>query len=235
MQTFFRDSLAICLSLQYEKYVLDISTLVTGELINNFGLIAQLAASITSASRLSKSRFPYFTNSEFEISGGSLEGMSGMYSVAFAPLVPAENQTDWERYSVNNQNWLLEGALLRQIHPDHIDPMSGTFQDSQHRNLQGLDVQDLISATFKFSDISETVYSMQDGEKVPYEGANGETLAPVWQMAPTPYDDPKMVNYNALSDPVVSGLFDVIKKQRETVMSQSFQGGYLFDHVFKDE
>ena len=81
--------------------------LVNWEVQNNFALMAQLSASVTSSAHLSLSDFPYLTNSDFEISGGYVDGLTGMSSVAFAPLVQGENQTSWEDYSVENQNWIL--------------------------------------------------------------------------------------------------------------------------------
>jgi len=235
--------------LQYKKFVKDITSLMTWEVKNNFALMGQLAASITSAARLSNSSFPYLTNPEFEISGGYLDGLSGMISVIFAPFVSAENQTSWEEYSVSKQGWIAEGAHLREVHPDHKAPLKGSFQDHESdRRLNSVfgvsyydAMEDVLSGALPYSEeafgavgsrISQHVYTMLEGKLVPYQGLPDEILAPVWQIAPTPNDDPKMVNFNLLADPIVSELHDNIKIERETVISRSFEVQNLFDHAF---
>ena len=203
--------------------------LVNWEVQNNFAIMAQLSASVTSSAHLSLSDFPYLTNSDFEISGGYVDGLTGMSSVAFAPLVQGENQTSWEDYSVENQNWIAEGVLLRQIHPDHRDPIDGSFQDhEERRSLQSGEATEI-------DRISEHVYTVQgdnDWTMIPYEGRTGEILAPAWQIAPTPGQDPKMVNYNLMADTTVKNLYEIMKKTNDTVMSDPFKVDYLFDHVF---
>jgi len=219
---------------QFNGYVSDIFSLATWEIKNNFALMAQLSASITTSAHLSESPFPYLTNSEFEISGGYLDGLSGMLTVAFAPLVKAVNQTQWEEYSVDNQYWVEEGARLRVIHPDHRDPIDGTFQDHEERRKLE---QELEGDEAKTPRIPSKIYSLDgNGEQIPYNASElGEIMAPVWQIAPTPGDDPKMVNFNLLADPVVADLFDVLVREKESVLSPALEVGYLFDASFRPD
>jgi len=191
--------------------------------------MSQLAASVTSSAHLSGAVWPYLTNPEFEISGGYLDGLSGISSVAFAPLITAENQTAWETYAVNNQNWVAEGARLRVIHPDHKDPIDGSFQDHEERNLQ----LGVVLEAPQVPLIPENIYTInEEGEQVPYKASPGEILAPAWQIAPTPGDDPKMVNYQLLADPVVANLVRIMKETRETVLSKALEVENLFDHSY---
>ena len=212
-----------------------------GEVKNNFALMEQLAASVTSSARLANADFPYFTNSDFEVSGGYLDGLSGIRSVAFAPFVLVANQTAWEEYSVDNQYWIPEGAHLRKIHPQHKDPnddkerqleMLGSSQvsDPAASILAGHTTQ--LFEAMEVPPIFETIYTLKAGEKVPYMGVPGEVLTPAWQIAPTPDGDPKMVNYNLVADPIVANLHDILVKDQATVMSRALEVDYLFDHAF---
>ena len=223
-------TLGILITVQYNQYFKNIETLVTWEVKNNFAIMAQLAASVTSSAHLSNSKFPYLTNPEFEISGGYADGLTGILSIAIAPLVPSENQTDWEEYSVANQGWIAEGAHLRVVHPEHKSPIEGTFQNHEgRRNLQSPEDTDI-------SRISDKVYTVEGGDsiQVPYQGKAGEWLAPAWQIAPTPADDPKMVNYNMLADIDIKNLYEVMKITNQTVMSRAFKADYLFDHAYDE-
>jgi hypothetical protein len=73
--------------------------------------------------------FPYVTHPYYEIAGGYVDGMGMLTNVAFAPLVKAEERSEWEEYAVQNQGWLEKSAVLREAHPRHIDPLIGTIQD----------------------------------------------------------------------------------------------------------
>ena len=243
-------------STKFNGYVADIFSLVTWEVKTNFVLMSQLSSVVTSTAHLSNSPFPYLTISEFEVWGGYLAGLSGMITVAFAPLIAAENQTAWEEYSVDNQYWIAEAARFRQNRPDLRDPIDGHFHG--HGNLRrrlefgatSEEKPNAQSAVVPLVEsggsaqavelpavprIFEKIYSMQDGEQVPYAGSNGELLAPVWQIAPTPGDDPKMVNFNLLADPFVADLFNVLVRYKETVLSKALEVDYLFDASFGPE
>lgn len=225
-----RLTLGISSSVQYEQYFQNIEKLVTWEAKNNFAIMAQLAASVTTSAHLSNSKFPFLTNPDFEISGGYADGLTGILSVAFAPLVQGENQTDWEEYSVANQGWIAEGARLRLVHPDHKSPIQGSFQNHEgRRSLQSPEDTEIAR-------ISDKVYTVEgeDNNQVPYQGSAGELLAPVWQIAPTPGEDPKMVNFNMLADVDIKNLYQDMKRTNGTVMSHSVKADYLFDHAYDE-
>jgi len=167
------------------------------EVLQNFALMAQLSAAVTTASLHLDSKMPFVTNSEFEISGGYTDGLSGILSVALAPLVNASNQTVWENYAVDHQYWVSEGGHLRKTHLDHKDPIHGSFQDHEDRKLASrLDAEDQQedqTAEDSVPRIPGQIYALDaDGGAVPYQGIPGEILLPVWQVAPTPADDPKV-------------------------------------------
>jgi len=216
----------------------------------------QLASSITSAAFLSNSTFPYLTNPWFEVSGGYTDGLSGIASSSFSPLVPAEERAQWEEYAVANQDWLVEGARLRKVHPQHKDPNDGTFQDHEERRVLQEDKPSTRSIGQMAPPVVQTeqkddsvrqeeessipsipahIYRLgQNGSMIVEDDlVDGQVYAPVWQISPTP-GDPSMVNFNALSDPLLTQLYAAMVDTRETVLSPPAEVDVLFDHAFDD-
>jgi hypothetical protein len=165
------------------------------------------SASITIAARLKGSIFPNHTEPDFEITGGFVDGMGGVMSAAFAPLVEAEAREQWEEYAVDNQGWIERSKYLKAVHPVHRDALHGTIQDHEHdRSLQDEAVQS----------ISETIYRWEDGKKVPETSEPEKIFAPLWHVSPADYS---AVNVNLLSDPRIAGLYDVMIRTNQAVMS----------------
>jgi len=54
----------------------------------------------------------------------------------------------------------------------------------------------------------------------------------MWEIAPTPGDDPSLVNYNLLSDPMVANLFKGMTQLNSTVLSEATEIDFLFNHIF---
>lgn len=57
---------------------------------------------------------------DFEVRSREARELSQADVIAFAPIVPQANKTDWETYSVANQEWIEEG--LRFQGKDDVDP-----------------------------------------------------------------------------------------------------------------
>ena len=114
---------------QYETFAKQFSQLTQWEVTYNFALTEQLATSIITTTALTNSTFPYVTVPAYEVTGGYVDGMGGIMLAALAPLVKAEEQTQWEQYSVKNQGWVQESAYLKEAHPKHRDSLHGTYQD----------------------------------------------------------------------------------------------------------
>ena len=108
-------------------------SLTQWEIQNNFALMSQLAATVTNAAVLSNSTFPYLVDPNFEVIGGYVDGMSGIISTGFAPFVQSYQKAQWEEFAVANQWWVERGARLRKVHPQHKDPLDGSFQDHEER------------------------------------------------------------------------------------------------------
>lgn len=57
-------------------------------------------------------------------------------STAFAPIIPEENKAAWEDYAESHQYGVAEGTHLRKAHPEHKDPLDGSFQDHEERRQE---------------------------------------------------------------------------------------------------
>jgi hypothetical protein len=138
-----------------------------------------------------------------------VNGMGGIMSTAFAPLIKAEERDQWEEYADANQNWVENSKYLVQVHPVHTDPLHGSNQDHEHdRRLQGNEDES----------ISKEIFRWENGEKVIESSQPGQILAPLWQVSPADYS---AVNVNLLSDPRIADLYETMIKADHAVMSSS--------------
>jgi hypothetical protein len=59
--------------------------------------------------------WPFVTTHDFEIKGAHSRLDAATELVIFAPMVTDANREKWEKYSVDNQGWLMECTV---VHPD---------------------------------------------------------------------------------------------------------------------
>ncbi|CAB9524999.1 Receptor-type guanylate cyclase gcy [Seminavis robusta] len=220
--------------LEYEGIIKDVQTLVRWEVRYNFALVEQLSSSISIAAGYLNSSFPFHTEPQYEISGGFVDGMGGIMSAAFAPLVTEEQREEWANYTMANQGWIKESAYLKKVHPVHRDALHGTIQDHEHDRRRRLQEEN----------ISSVIYRWENGEKAPELQQPGHVYAPLWQVSPADYG---AVNANLLSDPRIASLYMSMLKMHENatsnfdvgknsgVLSSNFEVGDLFDFLFDPE
>ena len=178
------------------------------------------SASVTIAAHLKGSTFPYHTEPQFEITGGFVDGMGGIMSGGFAPVIKSEEREQWEEYSVANQNWVETSAYLKMVHPGHRDALHGTIQDHEHDRMRRL----VANSTAPANNISQQIYRWENDATVtePYEP--GKVYAPLWQVSPADYST---INVNLLSDPVIKDTYDVMVKTNQAVLSRPTEIGNL--------
>jgi len=170
--------------------------------------------------------FPFQTNPQYEISGGFVDGMGGIMSAAFAPLITEEQRDEWGIYSRANQRWIEESAFLKKVHPVHRDALHGTIQDHEHdRRLQGTSTSNTADQTSASTSppqtsVSRAIYRWENGQKVPELHQPGQLYAPLWQVSPADYG---AVNLNLLSDPRIARPYLAMLKANQGVMSSSFE------------
>jgi hypothetical protein len=170
------------------------------------------SASVTIASRLKQSTFPNHTDPQFEITGGFVDGMSGLASAGFAPLITSEERLQWEQYAVANQGWLEKSSYLERVHPGHRDALHGTIQDHEH------DRRLLADNTASESGISKQIYRWGNDTMVPEPYEPGQVYAPLWQISPADYSS---INVNLLSDALIKETYDVMARADHAVLSRS--------------
>jgi hypothetical protein len=143
--------------------------------------------------------------------------LGGIMATAYAPIIAAEEVTQWETYSQENQGWIGDSTVLRQVHPGHRQPMEGTIQD--HEFDRRLDS----------GSIKPYIWRWEDGEQVQETTFSGNVLAPFWQSSPA---DAASVNQNLLANKDIAHLFSLVVEMNHTVISHAVQIDRLFDFVF---
>ena len=211
-------------------------SLVQWEVRYNFALMEQLSSQVTIAAGLMNSSFPFHTEPQYEMTGGFVDGMGGIMSAAFAPLVSVNQREEWEKYSVENQGWIEESAYLKRVHPTHRDALHGTIQDHEHdRRLLHGNIQEHgnMHSHRRTQDeeeepsISSFIYKYDEitGEKVPETNEQGKLFAPLWQVSPA---DAGAVNMNLLSDSRFVAIYNhMLETNGATILSQSTPIGDL--------
>jgi hypothetical protein len=206
------------LTTQYNSFVSSIFSQVVLEIKFNFALMQQMSASVTATALVTGSVFPNITQPYFEISAGYVDGMGGVMSVLFSPLVKAEKQSEWVEYSIANQGWIEESKRLKEIHPGHLDPLHGTTQDHEHdRRAQVA------------RPVTPFIWRWEDGRQVPETALPGEVLAPLWQVTPA---EASAVNVNLFSDERVVDLYTAMVASRQSLLSTTTEIEDLFDFLF---
>jgi hypothetical protein len=148
------------------------------------------------------------------MTGGFVDGMGGIMSAAFAPFVLQDQREAWETYASVNQGWIEQSSYLKKVNPVHRDALHGTIQDHEHdRRLQ---------TTEKHEFIARSIYTWENGSKVPEVAEEGKLYAPLWQVSPADYG---VVNVNLLSDPQVAILYQAMMKRDSGVLSSNFEVG----------
>lgn len=215
---------------EYEGYVKDIKALVRWEVRYNFALMEQLSASVTIAAHLKGSTFPNHTEPQFEITGGFVDGMGGIMSGGFAPIITSEEREQWEEYSVANQNWVETSVYLKMVHPGHRDALHGTIQDHEHDRLLRREL--VADKPASASNISKEIYKWENNARVAEYHEPDKVYAPLWQVSPADYS---AINVNLLSDPIIKETYDVMVKTNQAILSRTVEIDNLYDFLFDED
>jgi hypothetical protein len=202
--------------------------LIQWEVQYNFALVQQFSAAMTSTALLTGQVFPHVTHPHFEIGAGYVDGMGGIMTCAFAPLVKAEERSDWEEYATENQWWLQESVRLRIAHPEKRDPLHGTIQDHEHDRVE----EDQLWL-FEIPPIRKRIWNWEDGNRtiIEEEESDTEIVAPLWQISPP---EARTVNVNLFYDERITDLYDAMVATNQTVLSSETKIYDLFDFAIDD-
>jgi len=141
---------------------------------------------------------------------------------AYSPLIDSSQRAEWEQYSWDNQDWIIESARLKKVESTHRDALHGTIQDHEHdrRRLQ------------EQERISPSLWRWENGQKVVEPTEPDKLYAPMWQVSPASYTP---INVNLLSDPRVEDLFVSMVSVNESIMSPMTKITDLWDFMFDPE
>jgi hypothetical protein len=197
----------------------------------NFALLQQLSAGVTSEILAGNQVAPNITLPRFEVMGGFTDGLSGLMSTVFIPLLTASKLKEWEAYSVENQGWLEESARLATDHSNHLRPLEGTYQDHETDIVDFIGVDGNIRREIEF--IPNKIWKWNEGEKAVLEPvSDDQLLAPFWQSSPA---DANTVNADMLSDYRIANLYKAMRDTNQTVMSSATAVGNLFGWMYSPE
>lgn len=197
----------------------------------NFALLQQLSAGVTSEILASNQVAPNITLPRFEVMGGFTDGLSGVMTAMFIPLLAASKLKEWEAYSVENQGWLEESARLATDHGKHLRPLKGTYQDHETDAIDLIGVDGNIRG--KIEPIRNKIWTWNEGNKTELEPvSDDQLLAPFWQSSPA---NANTVNSDMLSDYRVAKLYKNMRETNQTVMSSATMIGDLFGWMYSPE
>ena len=167
---------------------------VTQERSRNFlSSIKRLSLSMTDSAKDESVQWPFYTMPNMEIFARDILAEDSSVIVGYSPKVPVTMREDWEQFSCDNQDLVIE-----QVMPGnpYIPFLRANITGYIHR-------------------IDEvTMEHVVEGYGLYY--------APVWQMFPVPKEkNISAVNLNLLSDPKYARLSNALEFTREAVVSQA--------------
>jgi hypothetical protein len=120
-----------------------------------------------------------------------LSEMAKVAQLTIVPLVGASQLNDWNSYSVDNQNWIMDGLKIR-----------------------------FSNESLTVNEITGFIYRLDDDESIvpQTKASNTSKLMPVWQQYPAP-SDPVMVNFDLLSLPLFKEYYNVMLARNSPVLS----------------
>ena len=142
----------------------------------------------------------------------------------FAPLVTVETENSWNTYSVNKQGWLRQSLQWQQA-----------LATGSRRLLDITEPERLLQVADQVPRIPPQIWSYTNGEEgypQPQTSAGATfgpgNYAPIWQEVPAPTDDPAMINFDLLSDPVLQRLYHGMWDTSLPVFSNVMNVSFLF-------
>eukprot|EP00934_Nitzschia_sp_Nitz4_P006775 Nitzschia sp. Nitz4//scaffold127_size64804//37229//39533//NITZ4_006180-RA/size64804-augustus-gene-0.59-mRNA-1//-1//CDS//3329534762//6765//frame0 len=168
--------------------------------------IESFSAQLTSYAESSNSSWPYVALPDFERKATYVRELSQVQTLTFIPIVTKEDKGEWERFSIQNQGWFLEGLEVQGIPPKEWDQESIDFLSSQ--------------------------WGVPNGTEIPHEIFNviGNGTGPVneegpyaiwWQFAPV-LPTSSVVNYNTLSHPTRSRPIRALMENPQLLVTEAW-------------
>lgn len=179
---------------------LEVTDLSQQELRSALNVADHLATTLTLHTVESASVWPKFVLPHFEVQGTSLSKLSRIEQLSIVPLVHRESVREWQKFALENQDWLQAGTLT----PESV--IAGSIS----------------SVVYRFDKEED------GGARVPQTGLGLDgKYAPVWQQYPTP-SHASIINYDLFSNPSFEQSFNALVQTNSTILSDVVDLGFLF-------
>eukprot|EP00934_Nitzschia_sp_Nitz4_P008373 Nitzschia sp. Nitz4//scaffold11_size288233//227917//230241//NITZ4_000807-RA/size288233-processed-gene-0.251-mRNA-1//-1//CDS//3329534173//8363//frame0 len=167
--------------------------------------IESFASQLTSYARASNSIWPNVAFPDFERRASAIADLSDALPLVLLPIVSNENRQSYEKFTVENQGWFLEGLDIQGIPEEEWDYDSIEIVEDIFGSLPNYSIQEHI---VKLTDDAVVEHETGDGPFLPV-GTSADprtnrpmitflTLVQFWQFSPV-IPVPSLVNYNTLS------------------------------------
>ena len=186
--------------IQFREYAQTIQDATAFSWRSVLGATRGLSELLTSEARQTNRTWPFVTLSSFEVLVRNTRLLGQSELVVLAPLVATAQLEEWNQYSNLHQDWIDESfAAMAQLRDD-LNPIP--------------------SSVYRFGRFKGRTVLRPEMADDPYNQAQGNVVAPFWQMSRPPFDT-SIVNFNALSDEIHAELYHALKAARTWVLGRA--------------
>jgi hypothetical protein len=100
-----------------------------GNAEKTFSVVKSLATATTSAARAENMAFPFVSLPDFSLRAHEYQTLSGAEYLSWVPLVSAADKAAWEAYSVEHQDWIIQGASALHLKDVGTSPIPSKMYD----------------------------------------------------------------------------------------------------------
>ena len=93
---------------EFHSFARETADIAENNAENTFGQLKSLATAMTSVAQDSKDRFPNTTVPHFDLRAQEIAELTGAEMILWVPFVDRKDQSGWESYAVENQDWVAQ-------------------------------------------------------------------------------------------------------------------------------
>lgn len=157
---------------------------------------------------------------DFAVRGLTTRQQMKAETLGLVPVVTSENRQDWETYSVENQGWILEAREWEAAKERSVSSDQRTLKRHPLHRSRARFARELTTEADFSQGVSSSIYEINNKGSVVVDEGLGP-FAPIWMTSPTPRD-PKMINFNLLSDHLFWNGIEACIDSRLAVLTRIF-------------
>lgn len=185
---------------QFREYAQTIRAATDFSWRSILGATRGLSEVLTSQAIQTNRTWPFVTLDSFEVLVRNTRLLGQSELVVLAPLVATSQIEAWNAYSNTHQDWIDQSFAAMGQTRDDLNPIpSSVFRFGRYKG--------------------RTVLSPETADD-PYNQAQGNVVAPFWQMSRPPFDT-SIVNFNALSDVTHAELYQALHQAQTWVLGRA--------------